>query len=132
MNDNITNAPEDSEARMTRPVAPEDLRPGDYVAALQVVSERVWPLFSLDEKPPRLVHVVHWPRHNWQPMRVEEICLPFVLLETPRGKHCVIDVRQYRLGRVSESFGRRLFEVVSAAKERETAATPADTDASSE
>lgn len=134
MNDNSTNTspPQEFETQTARPVAPEDLRPGDYVAALQIVSERVWPMFGLDEKPPRLIHVVHWPRHNWQPMRVEELCLPFVLLATPRGKHCVIDVRQYRLGRVSASFGRRLFEVMGAAEEREKAATPEDAPTSSE
>lgn len=132
VNDNITSASEDIEARMARPVAPEDLRPGDYVAALQVVNEHLWPMFGSDEKPPRMFRVLAWPGHDWMPMQVEDICLPFVMLKTPRGKHWVLDTRQCRLGRVSASFGRRLFEAIAAAEEREKATTPADTAPSSE
>jgi hypothetical protein len=45
-----------------------------------------------------------------QPMKVVEVCLPFVLVRKASGKHETLDVRRYRFARVSKEFGRKAFK----------------------
>lgn len=40
------------------------------------------------------------------PLKVEEICLPFVLATTPLGAPHTLDVRQVQLARLSRRYGR--------------------------
>ena len=107
----------DNEMEMAQSVAPEDIQPGDYITALYVIVEH-YPL-PWERDPaahgPGPVRTLSLP-DGTLPARVVEVCLPFVLIKTAPGKHRTIDVRRYRLARVSERFGRSVFEQIGADK----------------
>jgi hypothetical protein len=108
-----------SEMETARAVAPEDIRPGEYVTALQEVCEMPSWLWGSENRDSQLVRFTHLPHGNSEPAHVVEVCLPFVLVKTARGKRRVIDVRKYRLARVPEAFGRRVFEEIEAQRQAE-------------
>ena len=52
------------------------------------------------------------------PLKVLEICLPYVLAEDPLGRPRMLDVRATRLARVSDRFGQAAFERYRSERER--------------
>lgn len=109
--------PDRTEGSSARPVsaarslAPEDIRPDQYVAVTHVVAQFLWP-FSCDGADWRLPEVrkVLWmPYTQRGPLKIVEVCLPFVLARQVDGKHRVLDTRTCRLAKLSERFGRRVF-----------------------
>ena len=97
------------EKTISKALPPEDIRPGDYVSVTHVLGEFL-PCFSeMPWQPVELIRVMMLP---WQvqPMKVVEVCLPFVLVRKVSGKHETLDVRRYRLARVSKDFGRKAFK----------------------
>ena len=108
-----------SEARMlARPLAPEDIRPGYHVAVLYVIGEHL-SCAALNEPSWRRVEPVRvqWLPPLWigrHPMKVIEVCLPYVLVKEADGDYQTLDVRRYRLARVTRKFGKAAFERVRA------------------
>lgn len=96
---------------VAQPLAPEDLAAGQYVTPLTKVVQ-CFPFFSTEDvfrdrtEPFRLTYL----GNKRAPSRVVEVCLPFVLIETPKGKTRMIDLRRYRLARVSDRFGKVMFD----------------------
>lgn len=110
----------DYELNIARAVAPEDLRPGQYVAPLHVVSERVREAWEcLDASSDKLVRMARLPEGEPIPVLIVEVCLPFVFIQTAEGKHSVLDVRRWRLAHVAEQFGQRVFAQLAAEKRDE-------------
>jgi hypothetical protein len=104
------------ESYISRTLAPEDIQPGTYVSVMYVVDEHVPDSCDRGESW-RASSPLRYARLPWEgatPVRVVEVCLPFVLVKTARGKHRTLDVRRYRLARVSDHFGRRVFEQIEA------------------
>ncbi len=96
---------------MSQPLAPEDIRPGDFVSLLHVVSECV-PFFCIEDVQFRQiepVRITHMPR-SIEPMEVVEVCLPFVLVRKVDGEHATLDVRRHKLARLSQRFGKKSFK----------------------
>ncbi len=110
---------------MARPLAPEDVRPDDYVCVFQVIGEYMpfWPLMESDAwKEPQPVRLQWLPADGTTPLRVIEVCVPFVLVEQVDGSHRTLDLRRHRLARVSEQFGRRSFKRLKRAATKRVAA----------
>ncbi len=107
----------EEDIQVVRRVAPEDIHSGDYLTALHAVTEIV-PWWDADTFGgcPAPIRVAHLPKNPVPPVQVLEVCLPLLLVRTPQGKHRLLDVRRYRLARVSERFGRRVFEQFAADK----------------
>jgi len=81
-------------------VAPEDLRCGDHVAALATTVELpsfLWCCDSGTLPPDQLVCLRMSAEDAGTPMRIKAICLPFVLVKTPRSRSQIIDVRHVEL-----------------------------------
>jgi hypothetical protein len=95
------------ELRTSRSVAPEDIRRGDYIAILQQVCEYV-PLFveggPEDGDLPRRILML--PKKGGLPLRVIEVCLPFLLVEQVDGTHATYDARGSRFARLTEEYAR--------------------------
>ncbi len=91
------------------PLAPEDIRAGDYVAMLHEVSE-YFPIFCIDEswRKSGLLRLRELPE-SVTPMRVVRVCLPYVLVQHADRKPRTLDVRRHLLARVSAPFGREAF-----------------------
>ena len=116
---------------ISRALAPEDVRPGDYIAPLQVVVEHTRLPWECSSASPanELVRTLQLPGGT-TPVLVLAVCLPFVLVQTAKGKHCTLDVRRYRLARVAETFGQRVFAQFAAersADEKQAAEPAAET-----
>jgi len=94
-----------------RRVAPEDLRPGLFVAVLGVVHEVFPPsaLESAEFRPIRPVRVVCTGCADGTPLLVVSVCVPFVQVEDAKGELRTLDVRREQLGVVGEDYGLEAF-----------------------
>lgn len=96
-------------ATLARPLAPEEVRVGDFVAVLNVTYELPsfwWCAESYripHEQPVRLQYL---PEDGGTPLKVRAVCLPFVLVKTHDGQHRTLDVRKYRLARLDRGFAK--------------------------
>jgi hypothetical protein len=112
---------------ISRPLAPEDVRRGMYVAVMHEITEttrcRCWMDFAPGDPPsPQVVRLQWMPEQDRPPMKVVEVCLPFVLVKSPLA--CpqaeaglvppvrTLDVRRFRLAQLSETFGRKAFKMM--------------------
>jgi len=114
---------------VAQPIAPEDIAPGQFVTPLTKTLVRFPNLYSDDvyvnkTEPFPITYV---PRVR-APVRVVEVCLPFVLIETPKGKVRMIDLRRLRLARVSDRFGQAMFNRAQAAPAPKAKAEEAEED----
>lgn len=103
---------ETATTRLARPLAPEDLRSGQFVCIMHVMHEYI-PFWCLEEatfREPEPVRLFCLAEEAGTPLRVVEVCVPFVLVEQPDGAHRTLDLRRHRLAGVSERFGERAFK----------------------
>ena len=98
------------ETKLIKLAAPEDLEPGQYVAIYDELREYL--TCALLEGPTATSQVVQlrWlPDEDELPLRIIEVCVPFVLARRADGGHRTLDLRRYRLARLSPTFGREVF-----------------------
>ena len=101
-------------------LAPEDIRTGMYIALLHDVEEFL-PSVYFHEVPGgrevELLRVASLPG-DVQPMKVVEVCVPYVLVRGISGDHRTLDVRRCRLARVTARFGQAAFRAAKADRKR--------------
>ncbi|MHC4091351.1 MAG: hypothetical protein ACYSVY_13930, partial [Planctomycetota bacterium] len=104
----------ESERTMSRSLPPEDIRVGQYVTVMHVLRESEPCDCESDVawRGVRLQRTLWLPWSGGWPMKVVEVCLPFVLVERANGKHRTLDVRRYKLARVSDRYGDEVFKRV--------------------
>lgn len=99
-------------------VGAEDLRVGDYVTFLHVSAQYAsfcWcDQSSLSHHEP--VRVTYLPVPAGVPMKVQSICLPFVLATGPNDKVETIDVRQCRLGVLDKQYAKSAWKALKKKK----------------
>ncbi len=99
----------DKNVSISKPVAPEDIRPGDHVTLLRETLE-VLNFFALCDPLVRcdpVARIELTPCDAGVPLKVVAVCLPFVLVRDARDKHRTLDVRRHALARLDERFARR-------------------------
>ena len=95
-------------------LAAEDIRIGNYVAVLHVI-EQYMPLFCMDERTrPLSVRLV--PEDEAHPLKVLEVCLPFVTARKHDGSLVTLDVRRQELARLDDGYARRIIRHLTAPK----------------
>lgn len=97
-----------SRIHTARPVAPEDITRGMHIAILHINMEYV-PDVCMDElrpKAPPVFMLRLLPFGASEPLRVLEVCLPFVLVRRPDGCRCALDVRRYQFAHLPDRFAR--------------------------
>lgn len=101
-----------SAIRVARPVAPDDLDFGTYVVILRAIYQFVR-IPSGDDAPDRriIIRTVTMLPDDDSPsvLRVQAVCLPYVLADSPKGSPQVLDTRRYTLGAVPAVFGDAVF-----------------------
>lgn len=97
-----------------RTLAPEDVRPGVYVAVMREISEHACAIewrdeFMSGEKSVRY-RCVEIPESSENgPLLVEAVCTPFVLARDAQGKSRTLDLRRLTLARLRRSYGEFAF-----------------------
>jgi len=117
------------EATLAQTLAPEEIRPGDFVAILHEVCELpsyMWcgdaALLPRDE----LVRIRLMPSAEAVPLKVRAVCLPFVLAKEPAGRRRTLDVRRCRLARLDWTYAKEAWSAYRRprrGKKKDSAAT---------
>ncbi|MCP3902870.1 MAG: hypothetical protein GY715_04465 [Planctomycetes bacterium] len=97
------------DSTLARVLRPEDVRPGIYVAVLYRIIEFL-PTSCLEDHRlgvPQPVRLRWLPWDGGAPLKVKDVCLPFVLVRPPKGRRQVLDVRRVELARLDSGFARR-------------------------
>lgn len=113
---------EKTEDQSARFMPPEDLRPGQFVTMSHMMIEVLWPPRDESECWKR-IRPLRFEFLTWgsDPLKVLEVCLPYVLVRRPNGTHELVDVRRYRLMRLERNFGRESWRRLKADHKREKA-----------
>ena len=97
------------DTELAKTLAAEDVRCGDMVAILDVILEFPSFLWSDDPNvlpPQEVVCVRSRSAHTGKPLKVKAICLPYILVETPKGRHKTLDLLQCRLVRLGDEYAK--------------------------
>lgn len=101
-----------------RSVAPEDIRVDSFVTVTEEILELS--VCQLDQT----LHRADPIRIAWRsdeagtPLRVVDVCLPFLLVKDPVDGHRTIDLRRQRIVRLANRFGRAAYARLRADKRR--------------
>jgi len=98
-----------AQSSLARPLAPEEVRRGQYVTPLDEIHEWpsfLWPCPDSNLEPQDLVRVRLKSDEGGIPLRVTAVCLPFVSVRTPQQTTRVLDLRRVQLVRLSREFGK--------------------------
>lgn len=101
---------------LSRPLAAEDVRCGDFVAVLYEIIDvpsYMWTCDSHLLPPDKPVRLKWWTSDCGIPLKVKAISLPFVYVRKPCGEHCTLDVRQHHLVRLGRSYARTVWKTMS-------------------
>ncbi len=91
-------------------LAAEDIRRGYYVAVLHNIEQYMpWCLDVLSSsKRTEPIKVRLVPEDEAQPLKVLEVCLPFVTARKADGSLVTLDVRRQELARLDDDYARRI------------------------
>jgi hypothetical protein len=106
------------QASLAKPLAPEDVRTGDFVAVLHVVYELPSFLWFPDAAllpPEEPVRVTFLPGDSGVPLKVRAVCLPFLLVEDALGEHRVLDLRRTNVARLDRGFAKTTWKAIKKA-----------------
>jgi hypothetical protein len=92
----------------SRTVAPEDIRPGDFVAIFTITVE--WPPFYFGDFNREIVRTVHMPCDAGKPLRVDAVCLPFILVIDHKDEPATIDLRRSRVVRLTPRYAEKVIK----------------------
>lgn len=102
-----------AQATLAKSLAPEDIRPGDFVTPLFVIAEvpSFWWCAEAWHLPPNEpVRLRFTPSENGAPLKVQSICLPFVLVKNPAREQSTLDLRKCQLARLDRSHAKRAWK----------------------
>jgi hypothetical protein len=98
---------------LAKTLAPEEVRAGDYVTLLHEYTEMpsyYWSNDSALMAPDELVRVRCLPSAGGTPLRVRSICLPYLLVRHPNGEERPLDIRRFRLARLTQHYAARAWK----------------------
>src|SRR5262245_13135691 len=104
------------ETYVSRSLAAEDLRCGDFVSILHEIIEYPSFWWSCDPQlhpPSEPVRMQCLSRDCGTPLKVKAICLPFVFVKKPCGGHRTLDMRQHRLVRLNAEYAQAVWKSMS-------------------
>jgi hypothetical protein len=101
-----------------QPLAPEEVRAGDFVTVLHVTYELpsfYWCAESFRIPHDQPVRLQLLADDAGSPLKVRSICLPFVLAKAVDGSHRTLDLRKHRLARLSRRFAKTAWKAAKKA-----------------
>ena len=106
---------------LAKVLAPEDIRPGDFVTKLHASTELPSFLWCADASTLPLHEPIRFqfiPVGAGIPLKVKCVCLPFVLVKRPFGDARTLDVRQCRLARLDREYAAAAWKEYRKAKSK--------------
>ncbi|MEX2216912.1 MAG: hypothetical protein WD768_22555 [Phycisphaeraceae bacterium] len=98
----------------SRVIGPEDVKTDQFVTITHVMYELLPDeCTSIPQRVIDPLRVTLMCPCAGRPMKVVEVCLPFVLVKDPAGTHLTIDLRRYQIALLSNTFGRKAFRKIS-------------------
>ena len=94
---------------LASPIAPEDIRRGFYVAVLHVI-DQYHPCWFDSQSQVGPVNIRMMPEDEPQPLKVTDVCLPFVTALKASGAVTTLDVRRHELARLNDTYARRVIK----------------------
>jgi hypothetical protein len=119
----LADKPSDCDSMLARALAPEDVAKGDYVTLLHEyidVPSFYWCCDAALHAREETVWIRYLPRTGGMPLRVKSVCLPFVLVRHPWGDERALDLRKYRVARLSGQYAARAWKAYKKAKPKNT------------
>lgn len=102
-----------AKATLAKPLAPEELRVGDFVTPLHMVAE-VPSFYWLSEcwnlPADQPVRIRFTCGSDGAPLKVKSICLPFVLAKQAAGAEITLDLRKCQLARLDRRHAKRAWK----------------------
>lgn len=98
-----------TDSALAKPLAPEDVRCGDYVAVLHLICEipsYMWCDESFRLPHDELVRIQYIPEDAGQALKVKSVCLPFVFAQDSAGERKTLDMRKCRLARLDRHYAK--------------------------
>ena len=108
--------------KLAKTLAPEDVRPGDFVAKLYEVQEYpslLWCDDNYATSRDELIRIQFTPENGGEPLKVKTVCLPFVLVKHPRGQEFMLDVRRVKLARLDKEFAKTAWNTLRVRRKRQ-------------
>jgi hypothetical protein len=102
-----------AQATLAKSLAPEDIRPGDYVTPLHLLAEVPSYWWCADDwslPRDRPVYIRFITGCDGMPLRVKSVCLPFVLVTQPGGRALTVDLRKCQLAKLHDAYARRAWK----------------------
>ncbi len=96
-----------TEMTLVKTLAPEDICRGNYVTILTKVCEYpsyFWNGSSQYIEASDVVSIRYRPPETGEPMKVIDICLPFLFVKPLKGKPQTLDVRACQLAKMSDRY----------------------------
>ena len=100
-------------ATLAKPLAPEEVREGDFVAVLHEIYELpsyLWCAESFQMPLEQPVRIQLIPDDGGLPLKVQSICLPFVFVKDSAGEPRNLDVRKCRLARLDRAYAKTVWK----------------------
>jgi hypothetical protein len=122
----VANANESAAgATLAKALAPEEIRAGDYVTLLHIVAE-VPSFFWFSEcwnlPPNQPVRIRFTSATDGAPLKVESLCLPFVLVKNAAGDKTTLDVRKCQLARLDRTYAKQAWKAYKKPRNRSESA----------
>ena len=108
-----TNIKTQYEPRIASTVYGEDIARGDYVALLNETVEvpsYLWDSCGVSLPPQELVHLKLIPCDAGQPLKVIEVCLPFVYAKSANRETITIDIRRLQIVRLDRRCAKTVWK----------------------
>ncbi|MFG0260719.1 MAG: hypothetical protein ACF8LK_10250 [Phycisphaerales bacterium JB041] len=112
------NRNKDNVVRVVRQVRADDVRVGDYVVVMHESYDFMACGFGADNV--RVQRVTVLPNSTEAPVRIEAVCVPFLMVRSARGECSMIDMRRVQLATVAGRFGRAVFAAMGPGRARKT------------
>ena len=110
----INETKKSSKLSLAKPLAPEEIRVGDFVSPLHVFYDfpsYLWCGDSAIQRREETVRICYLPESGGVPLKVKSVCLPFVLVKKADGTQQTLDIRKVRLARLNPKFAKAAWKL---------------------